>query len=351
MRRLARPLALLLALSHAAPLFAAPPPAPAIASPAAVTKQYKLGVRLQAAGKVAEALAAFESIHVSQRTFTTRLYIAECKQRLGRVREAERELESVVAEAAGEPAMRSTAESDLASLRQHAPKISLRLTPKTVGVSVTLDTEPVAAPSTVIVDPGPHVIVARREGAIVFRKDVLAEADRDVPIDVDAPPLVITAVVAPALPIATADASPSDASKATPPTRTSPTAPSTPPPAIPAAPENRPSALPAYLSLAVGGVFAGTSIFALTKRNDSIASYKESCDRVPLDCDPSLATEARRWEAGAWVSAGAAVVAIGIGTTLLIVRGKDPAGHATTSSLSLGARLGARSMVQLEGRF
>lgn len=181
--------------------------APAVAAPSAFEQKYKAAVKLENAGNVVDALAAFEAIPLAERDFNTRLHIASCKRKLGRMLDAARDYESLRDDSKADTATKETAESDLEVLRAATPR--LKLTAVQPDLVVAVDGEAVKVPAEKLVDPGTHVVTASRAGAPVFERKIPLAESTSIDVVVDVPLPAIAAPPAPA-PAPIADAPPSD---------------------------------------------------------------------------------------------------------------------------------------------
>jgi hypothetical protein len=256
---------------------------------------YKTGVKLENSGDLVGALVAFESIPVEKRDFNTRLHIASCMKKLGRLLEAERDYESIRTDSTADPATVDTAASDLDDLRPRIPKLVVKLSAATSGVKVTVDGHVTNIPATVTVNPGTHSVIATRGDAQVFKRDVTLAESTTIEVEVDAP--------APAsAPLSGASSTPTTSD---------------------VAPESASSQKTwGYISLAAGGVFAATAIGAWVYSGSPADDYNDTCRRV-IGCDESLKSKTRTWETISLVSAGVAVIGIGVGVTLLLTAPKE----------------------------
>ncbi len=302
MRLLAASLAAVVLLAHV----------PALAQ---ATEQYKAALKLENAGDLVGALAGFEAIPAAKRDFNTRLHIAGCKKKLGRLLDAEKEYESIRTDPKADPATVDTAASDLEDLRTRIPKLIVKTSAATSGVTVTVDAKETKTPTTLSLDPGAHSIVATRNGAQVFKRDVNLAESTTIEVEVDAPAAASAPVVTTA-----------------PAVTTTPAKDETP---VPASSSQKTWG---YVSLGAGGVFllgAGGSYLLSSKAYDD---YQASCGPTICTRDQS---SVRTWETMTIVSGVTAVVAIGVGVTLLVTAPKD---NAVQVKASLGG-------VSLEGRF
>lgn len=267
---------------------------------------YKKGVKLETAGDLVGALASFESIAVEKRDYNTKLHIASCKKKLGRMLEAEKDYEAIRTDPKADSATVDTAASDLEDLRSRIPKLVVKLTPATRDVAVTIDGQEAKLPVTMPVNPGLHSVVATRGGDVVFKRDVTLSESTTIEVQVDAPaPSVVTAPIA--------------------------HPPETPPPPAPSSSQRTWG----WIGLGTGVVVGGAALGAWLYSGSLASSYLADCAAGP--CDKSRETPIRTWETVSFVSAGVAVVAAGVGVTLLLTAPKEKpvAVTATTNGLYL----------------
>lgn len=300
MRSLSTSLALALLLAHV----------PA-AHAQGIEPQYKAALKLENAGDVVGALAAFEAIPAEKRDFNTRLHIAGCKKKLGRLLEAERDYEAIRTDPKADPATVDTAASDLEDLRPRIPKLVVKLSAATSGVDVTIDGHDAKPPTTVTVNPGAHSVVATRDGKQVFKRDVTLAESTTIEVEVDAPaPASAPIVAAPPAPV-TKDVAPASSSSQ----RTW-----------------------AYAALGAGAAFGLAAGGAWLLSGSAADDYAQSCG--PRSCDESKADAVRRWETLSFVGAGIAIVGVGVGVTLLMTSPKEPSVtmKASTNGVWLEAR-------------
>lgn len=270
---------------------------------------YKTGVKLENAGDLVGALAAFESIPVEKRDFNARLHIAGCKKKLGRLLEAERDYEAIRTDPKADPATVETAASDLEDLRPRIPKLVVKLSAATKDVKVAIDGHEAKVPTTVAVNPGTHSVVATRGDAQVFKRDVTMAESTTIEVEVDAP----AAATAPATPV------------------TSPSAPA------PAADTGTGSTQRTWgwVGIGAGAVFAVGAVGAWAYSGKLADDFVADCKT--LTCSKNDESNVRTWETISFVSAGVAVVAAGVGVTLLLTAPKDKtvAVKATTNGFYL----------------
>lgn len=291
----------------------------AVAVPLQLNPTYKAkysdGVKKQNAGDFGVALATFESIPVEERSYDTRLHIATCKARLGRLLDAAAELEQIIAVAKTDKlpatqreAIIDTAKSDLDELLLETPHLSVAVSARTTNVSVTIDGTAVTPPVDQPVDPGAHLVVAKRDGKEVFRKEITLERRAKTSVDVDVAPPVAPSV--------------------------EPTKPVAPP-----ATETPSKPISGYVALGAGVAFGAIAVGGFIARGTAYDDFKASCDTA-AGCDDGLRAPVRKWEAISFTSAGLAVVGVGVGIYLL----------AKPRSPSVALNLGPAS-VQLVGSF
>lgn len=121
----------------------------------------------------------------------------------------------------------------------------------------------------------------------------------------------------------------------------------TPPPASAPAPAQPPAAqpspkhasrLPAFIALSIGGLAAGGAVVTgiIAK-----ADYDESKSSCSPACTDSQLSSGRTMALTSTLLAGAAIVGVGVGVTLLLTSGADPAQMSFAPRLRLGAAPGA----------
>lgn len=159
----------------------------ASAAPKGYEPKYAGAVKMENSGDLVGALATFESIPKESRDFDTRLHIAGCKKKLGRLLEAQQDYESIRTDPKADAPTRDTAASDLEDLGGRIPKVRVTVSERSSGVFVTLDGHETTTPATVLVNPGPHVVVAKRGPSIVFERTVDVAEATTINIEVDAP--------------------------------------------------------------------------------------------------------------------------------------------------------------------
>lgn len=285
-------------------------------------QKYKSGVKLENSGDLVGALAAFESIPAEKRDFNARLHIASCKKKLGRLLEAEQDYEAIRTDPKADKPTVETAASDLEDLRPRIPKLVVKLSAATSNVKVSIDGHEAKAPTTVAVNPGTHSVIATRGDSQVFKRDVTLAESTTIEVEVDAPAPASAPVVAPV-------ATPAVAST----TKDEPTSSSS-------------QKTWGWVSIGAGAAFAAGAIGAWAYSGSISDDYLTECRANPDTCDKSKESSARTWETMSFVSGGLAVVAVGVGVTLLVTAPKSP-----EKSVALRPTFGAVNGFVLSGAF
>jgi hypothetical protein len=285
---------------------------------------YKTGVKLENAGDLVGALAAFESIPEAKRDFNTRLHIAGVREKLGRYLESERDYEAIRTDPKADAATVDTAAAALQDLRGRIPKLVVKVTAATTGVKVTLDGKEITHPATTAVNPGTHTVVATRGAEQVFKREVTIAESTTLEVLVDAPAASSTTAAAPASPATKAvDVTPAPASSSSQKTI-------------------------GWITIGAGGAFAVLGIVSHLQANKAADDYKASCQSssspgYPFSCPDDGKSTVRTWETVRLVSGIAAVVGVGVGITLLVTAPKD--------GMSVKTQTGAVNGLLLEGHF
>jgi len=123
----------------------------------------KRGNSAMKAGRVAEACAAYDKSMKLDPEISTRLKLAKCYEQEGKLVAAAR-LYRDAADDDGNPARRQTSTAKAAALEAKAPRLRLTLTAEPEGLKVKVDGIEVPADDDVLVDIGPHVVVAVAPG-------------------------------------------------------------------------------------------------------------------------------------------------------------------------------------------
>lgn len=293
---------------------------PAMAKPYAFEKQYKAAVKQENSGDLAGALAAFEAIPEDKRDYNTKLHIASCKRKLGRLLDAEKDYEAIRTDPKADTPTVETAASDLEDLRTRIPKLRIRLTKATAGVVVTVDGAEVKPPLEHRTNPGDHEVIAKRGDAVVYERRVNLPESASIEVEIDAPVAPTAAVVAP------------------PPV----VAPEAPPPR-----SNAGRAVPFYIA---GGVLGAGAIVSFVLASSAKDGVTENCAaQHALNCnlDDAGGSRVRTWETVGWVTGALAVGAIGVGIVIHARRSDAPTASATMVRPTVGTMNG----LMVEGRF
>ncbi len=287
-------------------------------------QQYKAAVKLEVAGDLVGALAGFETIPSEQRDYNTKLHIAGCKKKLGRLKAAEKDYEAIAKDTKADAATVETAESDLADVRARIPKIRIRMTAATAGVVVTVDGDAVTPPVEYRVDPGEHEVLAKRGGAIVYERRVTLPESAGVEVVIEAGTGAAAGTAPPPPPAAVSDV----ATDAKP--RGSAVGP-----------------LPFYIGGGVFAVGAAVSFAVAMSSKDTVATNCGSQHSLTCDVDAAGGRSLRTWETLGWVSGGLTLASIGIGIVLHVRGQRSTPSHTALVRPSAGEMNG----VVLEGWF
>jgi len=295
--------ALLAVALATAPTLAGPAPKGA---PSGYEAKFKAVVEAEKGQEYEKALGLLDEIPADKHNVYTRLKRATLLVRLGRFIEAEGMLSELMKDPKAE-AIRGTVQGDLDDLRARMPKLTIRLA--ATGNSdawVTVDDKPVGPPVTIPVNPGTHVVIAKRAGKEVFKQKVTLQDSQTLELEID------TSVAPPETPVASVSVPPSPMVKRT-----------ESPPSEPASTWGR--AMPAF---AVGLLFAGGSAASFVLMKGAQRSTEASCAaQHSLDCDLDAAGGGRigTFETLGWLSGGLAVASIGVGVVLLAGPADKPA--------------------------
>jgi len=280
-----------------APTLAGPAPKGA---PAGYEAKFKAVVEAEKNEEYEKSLALLDEIPVERHNVYTRLKRATLLVRLGRFIEAEAVLSELMKDPKAD-AIRATVQGDLDDLRARMPKLTIRLAATSKDDAwVTVDDKPVGPPVTIPVNPGTHVVIAKRAGKEVFKQKVTLQDSQTLELEIDtslAPPEtpVASVSVPTASPVKRTDAGPA------------PTEPSA----------NWGRALPAF---AVGALFVGGSAASFVLMKGAQRSTEESCaaqHSVGCDLDGAGGGRIATFETLGWVSAGLAVASISVGVVLV----------------------------------
>jgi tetratricopeptide (TPR) repeat protein len=131
----------------------------------ALRVRFAEGRALEEVGRWADALTRFEDVARARPTAHVTFHIALCLDHLGRFLAAEQVYRAAITAAgAGAPDVAADARARLAELEPRIPRIFIALEGEPRGVALLLNGAPVSAATFVRVDPGPHTVVATRDG-------------------------------------------------------------------------------------------------------------------------------------------------------------------------------------------
>gem|GEM_PF-987055 len=111
-----------------------------------------------------------------------------------------------------------------------------------------------------------------------------------------------------------------------------------PAPPAQAAPPAHPSRLPAFIAFGVGGVAAGAAVITGIIAETDYNSAKSSCSPT---CSDSQLSSGRAMALTSTILTGVAIVGVGVGVTLLLTSGPDPAQTSLAPRLHLAGAPGA----------
>ncbi len=281
-------------------------------APVGYEKEYKAVLDAEQNGEYERALGLLDQIPSTKHTVFTRLKRAGLLVRLGRFVEAEVILVALADDPAAD-SIRATVISDLEDVRARMPKLTIRLSEASKGGAwVTVDDKHVGPPVTLTLNPGTHVVVAKKGDTEVFRQKVTLLDGQKLEIEIDAS-------AAPAV-------------KAKP-------APVNPPPVTPAplpspAP-NGPSYVAPFVVTGLGVVALGVGgFFGFAAKSKLDASKEPGFCNADNRCTPEGAelrnASLRRADLSTWFFIGGSVLAVGGLTWTLVTRSR-----ATTAQVGL----------------
>lgn len=293
----------LLAIAFATtPLSAAPTPKGA---PSGYESKFKAVVEAEKNEEYEKALSLLDEIPAEKHNVYTRLKRATLLVRLGRFIEAEAILSELMKDPKAD-AIRATVQGDLDDLRARMPKLTVRLAASSKSDAwVTVDDKPVGPPVTIPLNPGTHVVLAKRGDVEVFRQKVTLQDSQSLEIEID------TSAAPPAPPVANVSvpSRPNGKGGDHADTKTDPTA--------------WGRAVPAF---AVGLVFVAGSVTSFLLMSAAQRSTEASCvAQHALTCDGETAGAGRigTFETLGWISGGLAVASVGVGVVLLATGSRD----------------------------
>jgi hypothetical protein len=130
--------------------------------------RFARGQSLENAGRWADALERFEEIARVRSTAQVTFHAALCLDHLGRLLAARDAFRDAVAQAERDAAgVVGEAKAHLADLDQRIPLVTVALAGATDGVELRLDGRRVDHGAPLAMDPGPHLLVAMRDGGNV----------------------------------------------------------------------------------------------------------------------------------------------------------------------------------------
>ncbi len=264
---------------------------------AAARELWGAGLELEKKQDWPAALEKFGKVAEVRMTPQVRYHIAFCHEHLGHLVDALNGYEVALQEARplgdkGREVL-DNAPPRITDLKGRVAKLRLRVTGKLRTSILTIDGKKITAAlldNDIPVDPGKHVLEARRDGKLVQRKvAVLSEGEAaSFTLEVDDPE--------PKPP------------KAKPP-------PSKPPPPAP-------SRVPAYITAGAGAaLLIGAGVF-FGLRQATISAIRDSCDANDNNCDPTLIDNeelGRQYTITSGVMLGTGLAALGAGVTLFFV--------------------------------
>jgi tetratricopeptide (TPR) repeat protein len=128
---------------------------------------FSRGQTLEQAGRFTDAWLTFEQIERARPTAEVTFHAALCLERMGRLLRARARFLLALERATSAPLVQREASSHLEDLAARIPTLTVALLGRSAGVTLLLDGEPLAEGKPTPVDPGPHVVVALRDGRSV----------------------------------------------------------------------------------------------------------------------------------------------------------------------------------------
>lgn len=175
-----------LALALAATNAASAPATPKGAPPGYESK-FKEVVEAEKNEEYEKALALLDEIPAEKFNVYTRLKRASLLVRLGRFIEAEERLSDLLTDPRAE-VIREVVKGDLEDLRARMPKLTIRLSAKSKSAAdawITVDGKSVGPPVTIPLNPGDHVVLAKRGEVVVFRQKLSIQDSQSLDVEID----------------------------------------------------------------------------------------------------------------------------------------------------------------------
>ncbi len=304
------------------PVFAGPTPKGA---PVGYESKFKAVVEAEKNEEYEKALALLDEIPAEKHNVYTRLKRATLLVRLGRFIEAEEILSTLMKDPKAD-AIRATVQGDLDDLRARMPKLTIRLSAKSKADAwVTVDDKPVGPPVTIPVNPGTHIVVAKRGDAEVFRQKVTLQDSQTLEVEID------TSMAPPVGSVSAAKTAPSAAPASSDPSTKS----------------GGIGATPFFIG---GGVLVVGSVVSFVLAKSAQSDVESNCSmQKTRACDTDLAgaSRVRTWETVGWISGGLSLASIGVGIAILGSRGTESAKPTAMVTPMVGSTMG----LSFEGRF
>jgi len=317
------PLTLAVSLATAPAVAGPAPKGTPKGAPAGYEAKFRAVVEAEASEEYEKALSLLDEIPLEKHNVYTRLRRATLLVRLGRFIEAEDMLSALMKDPKAD-AIRATIEGDLDDLRARMPKLTVRLSATSKADAwVTVDDKPVGPPVTIPLDPGTHVVVAKRNDVEVFRQKVTLQDSQSLEVEIDTSIAPTVGSVSAAKPAA----APALASV----------------PIRDAAPKPTTSRLSATPFFVVGGVLGVGSVISFVLANGAQVALESNCavQATPrCDKDSAGVSLMRTWETIGWISGGISLASIGVGIVVLGTRTSDSAKTTAVATPLVGPTMG-----------
>lgn len=273
-------------------------------APVGFEAKFKAVVEAEANEEYEKALTLLDEIPAEKHNVYTRLKRATLLVRLGRFIEAEEILSALLKDPKAD-AIRATVQGDLDDLRARMPKLTVRMSASSKADAwVTVDDKPVGPPVTIPLNPGTHVIVAKRNAVEVFRQKVTLQDSQTLEVEIDtsiAPPVgSVSAAKPPVSPASSVAPHAADVGGSG-------------------------DRMGGTLFFIGGGVLVVGSVASFLLAKSAQGDLESNCaSQKTLKCDTDAAGAPRvhTWETIGWVSGGLALAALGVGVGLT-VRSRD----------------------------